>query len=124
MAGGSSGSDEQSPLLRSAREIIRLALVTLYRVPVVDAANLESELLVWFDRLRRRAGAATTAATLRGQLVSMACRVAHIYWTGKLGEAGSGDRRVERTLALGPEVVATELEARLSEKESGGKAEP
>jgi hypothetical protein len=34
-----------------------------------------------------------------------------------------GDQRVERTLTLGPEVVATELEARLAKKGSEGKTE-
>jgi hypothetical protein len=124
MTSSSSGGGEETALLRSAREIIRMALITLYRVPPLDAARLEAELLVWFDRLRRRPGAAATVAALRGQLVSMTCRVAHIYWTGRAGEASPADRRVERTLALGPEVVAAELESRLAGEGSGGKAEP
>jgi hypothetical protein len=123
MAVNSSGTGEETPLVRSAREIIRVALSTVYRVPPDDAARLEGELLVWFDRLRRRPGAPTTVAALRMQLVSMACRVAHIYWTGQGGESPPADQRVERTLTLGPEVVATELEARLAKKGSEGKTE-
>jgi hypothetical protein len=114
---------EETPLVRSAREIIRVALCKVYRVPPADAAQLEAELLVWFDRLRRRPGASTGLAALRTQLVSTACRVAHIYWTAQAGEAPLADQRVERTLALGPEVVATELEARLAKKGSQGKAD-
>jgi hypothetical protein len=124
MAGKSPDDGEQTPLNRSAREIIRVALITLYRVPSLDAARLESELLVWFDRLHRRPGAATTIAALRAQLVSMACRVAHIYWTGRAAETQPADQRLERTLALGPEVVAAELESRLVKKESDGSTEP
>jgi len=123
MAGSSSGDGEETPLARSAREIVRAALTAVYRVPPADAQRLEGELLVWFDRLRRRPGAATTIAALRVQLVSMACRVAHIYWTGQAGETPRADQRLERTLTLGPDVMAMELEARLVKKGSGGKAE-
>jgi hypothetical protein len=124
MADESPGDREQTPLHRSAREIIRMALITLYRVPPADAARLESELLVWFDRLCRRAGAPMTIAVLRAQLVAMACRVAHIYWTGEVGQSVATDQRVARTLALGPEIVAAELESRLAKKGSEGKSEP
>jgi hypothetical protein len=124
MADESPGDREQTPLNRSAREIIRMALITLYRVPPADAARLESELLVWFDRLRRRPGAPMTIAVLRAQLVAMACRVAHIYWTGQVGQSVATDQRVARTLALGPEVVAAELESRLDKKGPEGNSEP
>lgn len=119
----SSSGDGETPLVRSAREIIRAALTAVYRVPPADSARLEGELLVWFDRLRRRPGAAPSVAALRMQLVSMACRVAHIYWTGQSGETPPADQRLERTLTLGPDVMAMELEARLAKKGSGGKAE-
>lgn len=124
VAANSSGTGEETPLARSAREIVRVVLATVYRVPAGDAARLEGELLIWFDRLRRRPGAPSALEALRTQLVSMACRVAHIYWTGQAGQAPSADPRIERTLALGPDVVATEFEARLLEKGSGGKTEP
>jgi hypothetical protein len=114
---------EETPLARSAREIVHVALITLYRVPPADAAHLEAELLIWFDRLRRRPGAPPTLAILRTQLVSMACEVAHMYWTGQLEQTRLSDNRVERTLQLGPKVVAMELESRLSRPTSGEKTE-
>ncbi|HYB54360.1 MAG TPA: hypothetical protein VEG84_10885 [Thermoanaerobaculia bacterium] len=123
MASSVSGPGSETPLVRSAREIIRVALTAVYRVPPEDTERLERELLAWFDRLRRRPGAPATIDLLRTQLVSMACRIAHVYWEGQTAELPPADRRLERTLALGPDVVASELEARLSKKGSKGAAD-
>lgn len=119
MSEDSSGRGD-SPLLRSAREIVRLVLSSLYRVAPPDAGRLERELLSWFDRLRRRPGAPQTVALLRSQLIVMACRVAHVYWTSQPEVPLNGDDHLERTLALGPDAAASELEARLAG--SGGNA--
>ncbi len=109
-----SASGGETPLLRSAKEILRLTLGTLYRIPPSDCARFERELLVWFDRLRRRPGAPKDIPSLRSQLIVMACRAGHVYWTSQPDAVPAGDRQIDRTLALGPDAVAAELESRLA----------
>ncbi len=100
-------------MLADTFEVIESALLTQYGVPREDAARLEQELFQWFDRLSRRPGSPDSVRALRPQLIAMSCRVGHIYWAGKLDSEQPGDERVKRTLALGPDVIAFEIERRI-----------
>lgn len=84
------------------------ALTSLYGVPREDATKIEQGLLDWFRRYARRPGSARPANSLRMDLIMMACRAGHVYLSGQTGQAVSSDAR-ERSLALGPEVIAKEI---------------
>jgi len=47
----------------------------------------------------------------------MTCKVGHVFWSAHLGEEPK-DERVRRVLALGPEVIAIELEKRAEMNEA------
>lgn len=90
-------------------ETIDLALTGLYGVPREDATKIEQGLLDWFRRYARRPGSARPAGSLRTDLVMMACRAGHVYSAAQFDHTlGTSDAR-ERSLALGPEVIAKEL---------------
>lgn len=92
-------------------------LISRYTLPRQEAQRIEQELFAWFHRLCRRSGAPVSAHLLRPQLISMACKVGHIYWSGR-AEAGDGlGDAVRRNLALGPELVAIEIEKGIGERE-------
>jgi len=96
---------------------IDIVLISRYTLPRQEAQRIEQELFAWFHRLCRRSGAPISAHLLRPQLISMACKVGHIYWSGR-GQAGEGlDDAVRRSLALGPELVAIEIEKGIGERE-------
>lgn len=111
------GSDEEGlrTIVRQALGVVETTLRTHYCVPPDDAAQLERELLEWFDRLSRRPGSPSSPALLRLQLVSMTCKIGHVYWVGKLGGNEPQNEHVRRTLTLGPEIVALELERQFSQ---------
>jgi hypothetical protein len=99
--------------------LIESTLVTDYAVPREEALRLEQELFTWFDRLSRRPGVPDTRKALRAHLISMTCKVGHVYWSGR--PEVPADERVKRALALGPEIIAIELEKRI--EETGDSAE-
>ena len=98
-----------SSILSGTSRLIESTLTLDYGVPREEALRLEQELFVWFDRLARRPGVPESQKGLRSHLISMTCKVGHIYWCGRIGDVPT-DERVKRSLALGPEIIAIELE--------------
>lgn len=106
--------EENASLLLAERfSLIEATLVTTYGVPRAEATRLGQELCEWFDRLARRPGSPASLQGLRSQLLSMVCKVGHVYWAGKMDGTPPSSETVKRTLALGPEVIAIEIENRL-----------
>jgi hypothetical protein len=113
---GSSNEEKARLILANGSRLIETTLVSDYGVPREEAARLARELCEWFDRLARRPGSPNSLQALRYQLISMTCKVGHVYWMGKVDESPANET-VKRTLALGPEVIAFELEKRIEETE-------
>ena len=90
-------------------ETMDSALTALYGVPRDDATKIEQGLLDWFRRYARRPGSARPADSLRADLMVMACRAGHVYSVAQFDQVASGSDTRERSLALGPEVIAKEL---------------
>jgi hypothetical protein len=103
-------------------ETIDVALTSLYAVPREDATKIEQGLLDWFRRYARRPGSARPASSLRADLVMMACRAGHVYSVAQFDEQTPVRHVRERSLALGPEVIAKELLENLERPD--GKREP
>ena len=99
-------------IISKASRLIESTLLTDYGVPRDEAIQLQEELFTWFDRLSRRPGVPESSKALRSHLISMTCKVGHVYWSSRM-EEGPADDRVRRALALGPEIIAIELEKRL-----------
>lgn len=102
--------DETSSIFAGVLGLIDATLIGHYRVPKADAAQLEEELLNWFQRFSRRPGSPRSSQGLRPQLLLMACQAGHVYWSGRLEGKTSQDERLNRSLALGPQEIAIELE--------------
>jgi hypothetical protein len=96
-------------IISRASRLIESTLSHDYGVPREEALRLEEELFTWFDRLSRRPGVPESRRMLQSHLISMTCKVGHVYWSGRVGETPS-DERVKRALALGPEIIAIEIE--------------
>lgn len=103
-------------ILANDAGFIEATLISDYGLPREEASRLTKELCEWFDRLARRPGTPTSQQSLRYQLIAMTCKVGHVYWTGKLDQPPSNET-VRRTLALGPEIIAFEVEQRLENNE-------
>jgi|SRR5215813_5632091 len=101
-------------IISTASRLIESTLTHDYGVPQDEAVRLEEELFTWFDRLSRRPGVPESLRVLRSHLISMTCKVGHVYWSGRVGENPS-DERVKRSLALGPEIIAIEIEKQLGD---------
>lgn len=102
--------DEEIALVFArALETIDATLMNLYGVPREDATKIEQGLLDWFRRYARRPGSARPASSLRGDLVMMACRAGHVYSCAQFDQSRTVPDVHERTLALGPEVIAREV---------------
>ncbi|MGH9365812.1 MAG: hypothetical protein ACRD1B_11200 [Thermoanaerobaculia bacterium] len=52
----------------------------------------------------------------------MACKVGHVYWTGKPAADVPDHVRIDRALTLGPEIIAIEVEKKIELSER--KQEP
>jgi hypothetical protein len=89
--------------------LIDRALVTNYRLPPAEANQVEAKLYEWFERFCRRPGSNRSIELLRSELVLMACRAGHVYSLAKI-ERPDFDDRLQRSLTLGPEVIAIEIE--------------
>jgi len=90
-------------------ETIDSALTSLYGVPREDATKIEQGLLDWFRRYARRPGSARPVNSLRSDLIMMACRAGHVYSSAQFDQPSPVPDVRERSLALGPEVIAKEL---------------
>lgn len=107
-----------------ALPLIDSALVDQYSFSRKAADELELCLHEWFHSFARRPGSPETLGRLRSHLLTMACNAGHVYWSAKSEEDVPADR-VKRSLALGPERIAIELEgsARDGEKPGGDPEE-
>jgi hypothetical protein len=100
-------------------ETIDTALLSLYGVPREDATKIEQGLLDWFRRYARRPGSARPTSSLRTDLIVMACRAGHVYSSAQFDpQFGVGMESRERSLALGPDVIAKELLDNLERRDS------
>jgi hypothetical protein len=97
--------------------LIESTLVSAYGVPKEEAARLQQELFLWFHRLARRPGTSLSVQALRTHLLSMTCKVGHVFWMAKSGARKTENEKVKRTLALGPDIIASELEKQIEETE-------
>jgi hypothetical protein len=89
--------------------LIERALVTNYRLPPKEANEVEQRLYDWFQRFCRRPGS-RRPESLRSELLLMACRAGHVYSISRLEDLLAEDARLTRSLTLGPEVIAIEIE--------------
>jgi hypothetical protein len=110
------GTRDSATVFRETLPFIERALVSSYRLVPEEAADVEQNLLDWFDRFCRRPGSATQAESLRGELLLMACRAGHVMSVSKLGDALPEDEDLRRTLSLGPEIIAMEIQTGIAEK--------
>lgn len=102
-------------VFRETLPFIERALVSSYRLAPEEAVDVEQSLLEWFDRFCRRPGSARPPESLRAELLLMACRAGHVMSVSRLGGAIPEDDDLRRTLSLGPEVVAVEIQVGISE---------
>jgi hypothetical protein len=110
MSSRSVNRDEEIALVFArALETIDTALISLYGIPREDATKIEQGLLDWFRRYARRPGSARPTNALRTDLIMMACRAGHVYISAQLTDQLPSRDTVERSLTLGPEVIAKEL---------------
>lgn len=114
----SSREEEVRLVLARTFAVVQSTLVYDYGLPPEEAARLSQELFEWFDRLTRRPGTPTSIQGLRTQLISMTCKVGHVYWAAKTDSEQPADETVRRTLTLGPDVIAYELEKRIEQPEA------
>lgn len=101
--------------------LIERALVTNYRLPPNEATEVEQRLYDWFQRFCRRPGS-RQPESLRSELLLMACRAGHVYSVSRLEDLLSEDERLKRSLTLGPEVIAIEIERGLDKPRRIGPA--
>ena len=95
--------------------LIDRALVSHYRLPPSEARQVEARLYEWFERFCRRPGSNRSVDLLRSELVLMACRAGHVYSLAKI-ETPDADDGLQRSLTLGPEVIAIEIENGLARR--------
>ena len=98
-------------------ETIDTALTSLYGVPREDATKIEQGLLDWFRRYARRPGSARPVSSLRTDLIMMSCRAGHVYTSAQLTDQFASRDTVERSLTLGPEVIAKELLEEIAQRD-------
>jgi hypothetical protein len=113
--------EEISAVFTRAYGVIDSTLVSHYRVPKEDAARLEQELFKWFHRFSRRPGSPHSIKALRPHLLLMACQAGHVYWIGRLDGGVTADEHIHRTLTLGPQEIAIELEKHIEDRERENK---
>ena len=97
--------------------LIERALVSNYRLPPKEATEVEQRLYDWFQRFCRRPGS-RRPDSLRSELLLMACRAGHVYSVSRLEDLLARDDRLNRSLTLGPEVIAIEIERGLDKPKS------
>ena len=100
--------------------LIDSALLQHYGLSRSEASEVEDCLRDWFYGFVRRPGTPCTLAQLRPHLLSMACNAGHVYWSGKIGEKVPLEGNVQRSLTLGPQRIAGELEKTQEARENPG----
>jgi hypothetical protein len=90
--------------------LIDSALTRHYGLARNEAVEIESCLYEWFHGFVRRPGSPKSEALLKPHLIMMTCQAAHVYWSGKVSNETPGDENVRRSLTLGPQQIAIELE--------------
>jgi hypothetical protein len=90
--------------------LIHSALLHHYGLPRTEAKEMEGCLHDWFVAFVRRPGTPESLDLLRPHLLSMACNAGHVYWSAKPAEEAPSDGNVRRSLSLGPQRIAVELE--------------
>ncbi len=104
--------------------LIDSALLQHYGLSRSEASEVEDCLRDWFYGFVRRPGTPCTLDQLRPHLLSMACNAGHVYWSGKIAEDVPLDGNVQRSLTLGPQRIAVELEKTLERRENPGRHLP
>jgi hypothetical protein len=101
---------EAKQIFSRALPLIHSALLHQYGLPRTEAREIEECLRQWFQAFVRRPGSPQTADLLKPHLLAMACHAGHIYWSGRPSEETPKDGSVRRSLSLGPQRIAIELE--------------
>lgn len=115
------GNKEAATVFGQILPLIEKALVTNYRLPPKAASEVEQRLYDWFQRFCRRPGS-RSPESLRSELLLMACRAGHVYSVSKIEDLLAEDERLKRSLTLGPEVIAIEIERGLDKPKARGPA--
>jgi hypothetical protein len=108
-----SGYEEIDRVFVRALPLVECALVQEYRLSPQEAAEIEQSLLEWFRGFGRRPGSPQSSEALSRHLLSMTCQAGHVFSSGRLGTSLLRDDRLQRTLTLGPQQIAIEIEARV-----------
>ncbi len=111
--------DEIDSIFGRVLPLIDSALVRHYRLCQDEAMEVEQSLYQWFHGFARRPGSPKSAEGLRPHLLLMACQAGHVYWSGKVVEESPRDESVKRSLALGPQEIAIEVETTVKRRETG-----
>jgi hypothetical protein len=101
---------EAEQVFGRALPLIHAALLQQYGLPRTEAREIEECLREWFQAFVRRPGSPLTADLLKPHLFSMACHAGHVYWSGKPADETPKEGSVRRSLSLGPQRIAIELE--------------
>jgi len=110
MASGFTGNNsEAASVFGQLLPLIERALLSNYRLPPREANEVEQRLYDWFQRYCRRTGS-RHPESLRSELLLMACRAGHVYSVSRLEDFLATDERLKRSLTLGPEIIAIEIE--------------
>jgi hypothetical protein len=112
----SSLSSEAAAVFGRIRPLIDAALVRQYRLPPAEAEEVRERLYDWFRRFCHRPGL-RSPEELEAELLLMACRAGHVYSSGQSNEGSVADHRVQRSLTLGPEIIAIEIQKGTPERE-------
>jgi hypothetical protein len=121
-SGFSGKANEAASVFGQILPLIERALVSNYRLPPRAASEVEQRLYDWFQRFCRRPGS-RRPESLRSELLLMACRAGHVYSVSQLEEFLASDELLKRSLTLGPEVIAIEIEKGLDKSRSADPAE-
>jgi hypothetical protein len=116
MASGFTGNNsEAASVFGQLLPLIERALLSNYRLPPREANEVEQRLYDWFQRYCRRPGS-RQPESLRSELLLMACRAGHVYSVSRLEDFLATDERLQRSLTLGPEIIAIEIEKGLDKR--------
>ncbi len=111
--------DEIDSIFGRVLPLIDSALAHHYRLSQDEAMEVEQSLYEWFHGFARRPGSPKSADGLRPHLLLMACQAGHVYWSGRSVEESQRDEGVKRSLALGPQQIAIEVETARRGRDTG-----
>ena len=109
--------DEAALIFGRARPLIDVTLRREFRLPKVDARQVEDEVHLWFARFVMRSGSRPRVESERTSLFWATCQAARQYWHWKLDGAPVADQRLKQALSRDPHEMAKELEQKLCERE-------